>query len=124
MTSRERFKAICAFELRDSPYVWSAAAWPETYERWAAEGMPVRDRSFSDLKEVHALLLGNDHRTEAIPVVGAISGKGKNGYAPWIVALDPLYERTIVSEDAEHVIHVDWDGTLVESRKGGDDTIP
>jgi len=27
-------------------------------------------------------------------------------------------------EDSEHVIEVDWDGTLVERRKGDDDTIP
>ncbi len=124
MTARERFKAICAFELADSPYLWSAAAWPETYERWAAEGMPVRDASFPDLKDVNALLLGDDHRTECLPVVGAISGKGKNGYAPWIVALDPLYERRIISEDAEHVVETDWDGTVVERRKKDDATIP
>lgn len=124
MTARERFASICAFEPEAGPYIWSAAAWPETLERWAAEGMPVVDRSFGDLKEVNALLLGDEHRTEAIPVIGAISGKGKNGYAPWIVAVEPYFERRVLSETAEHVIEVDWDGTIVERKKEEDDTIP
>lgn len=124
MTSRERFKQICRFERKGDPYFWSIAAWPETYERWEREGMPVTDKTFSSLREVNLHFLGEQDRIESIKPVGAIRGMGKNGYAPWIVALDPMYEREVLQEDEEHVVEIDYDGTIVERRKLDDSSIP
>ena len=124
MDSRERFKRICRFERVNDPYMWSIAAWPETLERWVAEGMPVREPSFRNLKEVNMHFLGCQDRIESIQPVCAIRGMGKNGYAPWIVALDPMFEPTVLREDEEHVVQVDYDGAIVERKKDHDATIP
>ena len=42
ITPRERFKKICAFEIKDDPFLWSVDAWNETFDRWINEGMPVK----------------------------------------------------------------------------------
>jgi len=39
MNARERFRAIAHFERPDDPFLFSSAAWNETYRRWAREGL-------------------------------------------------------------------------------------
>jgi hypothetical protein len=124
MNARERFNAVCSFELKNSPFFFGMPAWPETYSRWVQEGMPVRDKEFHNLREANRLLVGMENRVEWLPVTGAIGGKGKNGYAPWIVALDPLFEREEISRNETHVVLRDWDGTIVEHRIEDDQSIP
>lgn len=58
--------------------------------------MPVKDGTFKNLKEVNMYFLGYQDQIEAIRPVGAIRGMGKNGYAPWIVVLDPMFEPMVV----------------------------
>ena len=43
MTSLERFKKICTFELKDGPFMWSIDSWNKTFDRWVREGMPVKN---------------------------------------------------------------------------------
>lgn len=122
MTSLERFKQICRFERPNDPFFWGLASWNEALDRWAAEGMPVK--SLATMKEVHMLLLGRQEQKEAIQPKGAIFGMGKCSNPPWVVAIDPLFERRVLAEEAEHVVEVDYDGTIVRRRISRDDTIP
>lgn len=122
MTPLERFKKICAFELKDDPFMWSIDSWNETFDRWVKEGMPVKN--LDNKKEVNMHLIGPDDQNEAIIPKASIGGMGKNNNPPWIVALDPLFEQIIISEDAEHVVEVDYDGAIVRRRKHADVTIP
>lgn len=122
MTSKERLKKICRFEPVDKSFIWSAASWNEALDRWQQEGMPVRD--LSNMKQVNHHFLGWEYQHEAIPVVGAIFGMGKCGNPPWVVAIHPIFERKVLEEEVEHVVEVDYDGTIVRRRKHRDDTIP
>ena len=115
MTPKERFKAICRFQPVEPPFIFSAAAWNEALDRWQAEGMPVSD--LSNMKQVNLHFLGWEHQHEGIPVPGAIFGMGKCGNPPWVVAVDPIFERKVLEEDAEHMVAVDYDGTIVRRRK-------
>jgi uroporphyrinogen decarboxylase len=98
------------------------ASWNEALDRWQAEGMPVND--LSNMKRVNLHFLGWEHQGEAIPPKGAIFGMGKCGNPPWVVAIDPIFERQMLEDDGEHVTEVDYDGTIVRRRKLHDDTIP
>jgi uroporphyrinogen decarboxylase len=122
VTPLERFKRICRFEAVDVPFIWSAASWNEALDRWRSEGMPVED--LSNMKQVNLHFLGWEQQHEGIPVPGAIFGMGKCGNPPWVVAVHPIFERKVLQEDAEHVVEVDYDGTVVKRRKERDDTIP
>ena len=53
MTNRERFRAVMAFEQTDRPCHIEQGFWPETFERWRAEGLP------SDIKEPVFSYLGD-----------------------------------------------------------------
>ena len=121
MTARERFRQICRFERPNDPYMWGIAAWKGTYERWYDEGMPVKP---TNAKEVRTYLLGNQNRTEGIQPKGAIQGMTRHGALRWIVALDPMFKPEVISETEEHVVEVDFDGSIVERKKLGDASIP
>jgi uroporphyrinogen decarboxylase len=118
MNARERFKQICRFERTNDPYMWSVAAWKDTYERWYSEGMPVNANGISE----H--LLGHQDRTGSIRPKGAIQGMTRHGELRWIVALDPMFEPKTISETDEHIVEVDFDGAIVERKRHGDATIP
>ena len=122
MSSRERFRAICRFERTDDPWVLSVASWNETLDRWVAEGMPVSD--LSNMRQTEDLLLGPHDRYAGISPVGAIFGMGKCNNPPWIVALDPLFERKTLEDDGTHIVYQDWDGTVVRRARAHDDAIP
>lgn len=122
MTPQERFKAICRFERPNDPYLFSVVSWNETLDRWAAEGMPVDD--LSNMKQVNMHLLGRQDQIEGIPPKGAIFGMGKCNNPPWVVAIDPIFHREVLQEDAEHVVEIDYDGTILKRRKERDDSIP
>ena len=122
MTTLERFRSICRFERTGDPFVWSVAAWNEALDRWVAEGMPVSD--LSNMRQTNDLLLGPHDRLAGIAPVGAIFGMGKCGNPPWIVAVDPLFERRTLEDDGTHIVYQEWDGTTVRRAKAHDDAIP
>ena len=110
MTARERFKQICRFERPNDPYMWSIAAWGDTYKRWYDEGMPKT----LNMKEIKVHLLGDQDRIESIQPRGAIQGMTRHGELRWIVALDPMFEPEVLSETEEHVVEVEieWQAHL------------
>jgi uroporphyrinogen decarboxylase len=122
VTTLERFKAICRFERPNDPFLWSVAAWNETLDRWVAEGMPVSD--LSTMRQTHDLLMGPHDRNAGIAPVCAIHGMGKCGNPPWIVAVDPLFERRTLEDDGTHIVYREWDGTVVRRGKAYDNAIP
>jgi hypothetical protein len=112
MTARERFRQICRFERPNDPYMWSVAAWENTYKRWYDEGMPV---SAPSAKETKAHLLGHQDRIESIRPKGAIQGMTRHGALRWIVALDPMFEPKVLSEGLENLSYAIFDNiALVE----------
>ena len=122
MSPIERFKKICSFELTDDPFIWSIDSWTATFDRWVSEGMPVKN--LDNKKEINAHLLGQEEQNEGIFPAGAIRGMGKCNNPPWIVALDPMFELKILSQDEDYVVEVDYDGTIVRRKKNQDMTIP
>ena len=122
MTARERFKKICSFELKNDPFMWSVDLWNEAFDRWVLEGMPVKNTD--NKRDLNMHLIGPDDQNEGIAPNAIIFGMGKNHNPPWIVALDPMFEQEIISEDEEHIVEVDYDGAIVRRRKEGDNTIP
>ena len=38
ISALERFKKICAFELKDDLFMWSVDSWNETFDKWVKEG--------------------------------------------------------------------------------------
>jgi hypothetical protein len=122
MTPLERFKKICSFELVDDPLIWSVDSWNETFYRWVSEGMPVKN--LDNKKEINGHLLGQEEQNEGIIPKAAIGGVGKNNNPPWIVAVDPMFELKVISEDENHVVEVDYDGAIVKRMKNRDATIP
>jgi hypothetical protein len=122
VTALERFQRVCRFEPVDVPFIWGVASWNEALDRWQAEGMPVKD--LSSMRQVNLHFLGWEHQHEAIAPVGAIFGMGKCGNPPWVVAIDPIFERKVLEDDGEHLTELDYDGTVVRRGKLHDDTIP
>jgi hypothetical protein len=122
MTPLERFKAICSFERVNDPFIWSVDSWYESFERWIKEGMPVKN--LDNKREVNFHLIGPDDENEGIQPNAIIYGLGKCHNPPWIVAVDPMFEPVIISEDESHIVEVDYDGAIVRRRKTGDSTIP
>ncbi len=126
MDTRERFKKICRFERPNDPMlaVYGVSSWYETYFRWIDEGLPVKDKSLPDLKNINLHLLGYENQNESIEPSGSIGGVGPYGTTPWISAIDPRYEVKIISESSDKVVQVDPDGAIVERKKHEDFTIP
>ena len=122
MSALECFKKICAFELKDHPFLWSVDSWNEAFDRWIKEGMPVKN--MDNKKEVNMHLIGPDEQNEEILPNGSTQGMGKNNNPPWIVSIDPMFETKVISEDGEHVVKVDYDGSIVRRMKYRDNTIP
>jgi hypothetical protein len=121
-TPRDRFQSICRFERPDDPFFWGISSWNEALDRWRDEGMPVG--STDTMKDANMLLLGRQDQNEGIQPKGAIFGMGRNGNPPWVVAIDPIFERRVLKEDAEHITQVDYDGSIVKRRKAADASIP
>jgi len=122
MNARERFHGICDFSLKDDPFIWSVWAWAETIDRWYAEGLPVDN--IDTMKPVNMHFLGYDHQIESIPPRGSIRGMGRYGMDPWIVEIDPFFEREILEEDERYQVLRDYDGAIVRRKREGDYSIP
>lgn len=122
MTPKERFKKICRFERTNDPFIWSIDSWNETYRRWVREGMPVKN--LDNKKEINMHLLGWLDQNEGLIPKGTLIGMGKCNNAPWIVAIDPMFEVKILAEDHTYVTEVDYDGAIVRRRKVDDQSIP
>jgi uroporphyrinogen decarboxylase len=122
MTAQERFQAICNFERPDDVFIWSIDSWNEAYNRWLREGMPVKN--MDNKKEINMHLLGYQDQIECIKPNAAIQGMGRNNNPPWVPPLEPLFEVTILEEDDEHIVKVDWDGAVVRIKKSDPELMP
>ena len=92
MTELERFHACMEYQPVDHVPFWDWGAWPETIERWLAEGFHPRENNPAHLA---------DRRT----VIGH-----------WFFP-NPSFEHTVISEDAQHIIYVNHEGILMKERK-------
>ncbi len=86
MTERERFHAVMNFAEFDRPPYRELYAWPETYERWHAEGYPRH----ADYR----VYFGFD-RYEDVGVESDIH---------------PAFTEEIIEETEDHIIKRDWRG--------------
>jgi hypothetical protein len=84
--------------------------------------MPVRD--LSTMRQTRDLLVGPHDRNAAIQPVGSIFCMGKCSNPPYIVAVDPLFERKVLEDDGSHVVYAEWDGTVVRRSASREDSIP
>lgn len=123
MISKERFKAICNFERKNDPFIWSGA-WYETLVRWAKEGMPVENLDKLN-KEANMHLLGYRDEFEMIaPSASVIGTENEEHTIEFVAAVDPPFEPKVISEDDEYITKVDYDGIVVKRRKHLDTSIP
>ena len=128
MNARERFRAICRFERPGDVFIWGVSSWNEALERWVREGLPVgnvdeRGRP-RNMREVNALLIGQQDQKESIRPNTGIRGMGQNGNPPWVAGVDPMFEPEVIRVVGDTVIARDYDGALVERTVDGEETIP
>jgi hypothetical protein len=113
MNARERFNQIARFERLDDPFFFGVAAWNHTIQRWVREGLPVPPNA----REINGYLLGwQDEQGGIIPNAASI-GLGENGNPPWVPPLVPFFETRVLSEDANTVVKIDYDGAIVRALK-------
>ena len=122
MTPRERFLKICSFDLPDDPYFWSVWAWPEAVDRWKEEGLP--EMELEDYKQVNLHFLGWEDEIEYLSCRGAIRGMGRYGMDPWIVEIDPHFERKVIEEDDTYRTLYEYDGCILREKKDISNSIP
>lgn len=122
MTPKDRFQAICSFDLKGEIFVWSVDSWNEAYRRWTREGMPVGD--LKSKKGINMHFLGYQNQNECIKPNAAIQGMGPNNNPPWVPPLDPLFETKVVREGGGHIVKIDYDGAVVEVNKSDPEMMP
>ena len=93
MTYRERFINTMRFGATDRPPYHEWVAWPETYDRWYAEGYPKR----ADYRKY----FGFD-RYEDVGIDDEIN---------------PVFAEEIIEETETHIIKTDWRGVQVKLAK-------
>ncbi|HUT37189.1 MAG TPA: uroporphyrinogen decarboxylase family protein [Planctomycetota bacterium] len=91
MTELERFRACMEYQPVDRAPFWDWGAWPETIERWKAEGLDP-----------------NRHPA-------AVCDQ-RQWVGHWFFP-NPPFERKVVSEDARHVVYVNHEGILMMERR-------
>jgi len=92
MTDRERFRNVMNYQPVDRcVYGWGLGAWPETIERWTAEG----------------------YDPEHPPQFGAGRWVWSGG---WFFP-NPPFERKVLEEDERTVLYVNHEGILMRERK-------
>jgi hypothetical protein len=92
MNDRERFLACMDYKPVDHVPFWSGGGWPETVERWKKEGYDPEKHNPADI------------------------GDKKVWVAHWFFP-NPPFERTVVSEDAGHVVYINHEGILMKELK-------
>lgn len=98
MNDLERFRACMGYGSFDRAPFWSWGAWPETHERWLAEGYDPDDPPFElDARAWHT-----------------------NWFKP-----DPPFAREVIEEDDQTVLFVNHEGILMrELKRHGDSSMP
>jgi len=94
MTERERFFETMRFGNPDRPPYRELVCWPETYNRWYAEGYPKR----ADFRTYFGL-----DRYENVGVDEDIH---------------PVFREIPIEEDDNYIIKIDWRGVKVKLAKG------
>jgi uroporphyrinogen decarboxylase len=90
MNDRERFLRVMRYQTVDKVPLWSFGAWPETMQRWQAEGYDQTKLRFSENKRIWA--------------------------GGWFFPC-PGFEHEIVSEDAQTVTYINHEGILLREQK-------
>jgi len=90
MNDLERFRACMEYQAADHAPFWDWGAWPETVERWKAEGFDPAHHP------------------------GAVCDQ-RQWVGHWFFP-NPPFERKVVSEDARHVVYVNHEGILMRER--------
>ena len=92
MNDRERFLAAMDYQDVDHHPFWDSGAWPETLDRWKAEGYdPAQGRVGSD-------------------------ADSRQWYGHWFFPTPP-FERKVLEDDGRHVLYVNHEGIIMKERK-------
>lgn len=89
MTDLERFHACMAYQPADRAPFWAWGAWPETLERWKAEGY---DPDKFD---------------------PAAAADKRHWFGQWFFP-HPPFEHKVVAKDDQHVVYVNHEGILMK----------
>jgi len=109
MTPRERLLATAAFEPLDRPLrVETIGFWPETLERWHAEGLPP------EINELVSAYLFHGFDPQLPVAMGADQHPG----------LDPVFDEEVLEQDERVLIKRDISGSTVKVLTDGTSTIP
>src|SRR5690554_5744000 len=92
MNDRERFLACMQYEPVDHVPVVCSGGWPETIERWKAEGWDP---------DTFDITMGADKRL---------------WFGHWFFP-HPPFERKVIQEDESHVLYINHEGILMRERK-------
>lgn len=88
MNERERFHACMAYQPVDRAPFWIWGPWPETAERWRAEGFDISQAEEN---------FGDDRRW---------------WIGHWFFP-NPPFERQVISEDADTILYINHEGILM-----------
>jgi len=108
MTPRERFRATCRFEPIDRPFRWETIGyWPETLERWHAEGLPAEIDSF--------LAIPHFDMDMRIPIL--LGGSEDPGFFP-------LFEEHVLEEKDAYRVRRNIAGIMLREFKNQQSALP
>lgn len=100
MNALERLRRTFRFEKTDRPPVMMQGAWPATFLRWEAEGLPANHRET------------NYFGMDPAPSTGVMLGTCF--WSPFI----PRFTKRMVSQDEEYQVFWDPNGRLMKQRQG------
>jgi uroporphyrinogen-III decarboxylase len=108
MTPKERFRATCRFGPVDRPFRWETIGyWPETIERWHAEGLPEEIEGF--------LAIPHFEMDMRIPIL--LGGSEDPGFFP-------LFEEQILEETDAHRVKRNVAGIVLREFKNQQSALP
>ena len=93
MTELQRFHACMTYQPVDRIPFWDWGAWPETIERWKAEGYEPR-------------------------VFEPASLADQRNAVSHLFFPQPAFERQVLAEDEQHIVYVNHEGILMKEMKG------
>lgn len=93
MTDLQRFVACMEYQPVDRVPFWDWGAWPETIERWKAEGY-----------------------VPGVNDPGKVAD-GRNSFGHWFFP-NPPFEYKVVEEDERHIVYINHEGILMKEMKG------
>ncbi len=92
MNELERFRACMDYQPVDRPPFWNWGAWPETIERWKAEGYDPAVYEPGNLAD------------------------GRISIGHWFFP-NPPFEHTVLEENDRHIVYVNHEGIIIKEMK-------